>query len=50
MIIITILLMIIVTSASIALSIKTIQKQYKAIQRETELFYELIEEHSIQVF
>lgn len=48
--IITILLMIIVTSACIALSIKTIQKQYKAIRRETETFLELIEEHSIQVY
>lgn len=44
------LLMIIVTSACIALSVRTIQRQYKAIQRETELFYELIEEHSIQVY
>lgn len=50
MFIITVLLMIIVVSASIALSIRTIQRQYRQIDRETERFYELIEEHSIQVY
>ena len=41
--------MIIVTSASIALSIRTIQRCRETI-RETVIFNELIEEHSIQVY
>jgi hypothetical protein len=47
MLIITVLLMIIIISASIALSIRTIQK---AIDRESQIFEELIEEHAIQVY
>lgn len=42
--------MIIIISASIALSIRTIQRQYRQRDKETETFLELIEEHSIQVY
>lgn len=42
--------MIIVISACIALSVRTIQRQYRQIDKETETFFELIEEHSIQVY
>ena len=48
--IITILLMIIVISACIALSIRTIQRAQKAIDKESQVFEELIEEHAIQVY